>query len=287
LILEGNPLLKPEEAITKTYGFVLSPGGGAEGLHFSADYYDIVIKGGQRLDNAMNVVNGCFTLNLPEQCARIVYGPPTIAGNPTSNIFEVHVPYINATPYEAKGIDFSFDYPVRLSNGTVSFNLTATKAIDLLYQDTISLQSRDVAGQSGSGFGFLADLAPAPEWIGNLIVSYLRDRFSITGQVRYTGAGKLDLLDPYTGPSDPGYNPGLTGSVSNSDVPSHETFNLSGSYDLRSGGAKKMELFGSITNVFDKDPPFSGNNTFGTGGVNGAFFDTLGRTYRVGLRMTF
>ena len=126
----------------------------------------------------------------------------------------------------------------------------------------------------------------APKWIGNLIVSYLRDRFTITGQMRYTGSGKLDLLDPYTGPSDPGYNPGLTGSVSNNDVPSHETFNLSGSYDLRPG-EKRMQLFASITNVFDKNPPFSANNTFGTGGVNGAFYDILGRTYRVGLRMGF
>ncbi len=48
-----------------------------------------------------------------------------------------------------------------------------------------------------------------------------------------------------------------------------------------------MQVFASITNVFDKDPPFSANNTFGTGGVNGAFYDTLGRMYRVGLRMGF
>jgi len=105
--------------------------------------------------------------------------------------------------------------------------------------------------------------------------------------VRYTGSGKLDLLDPYLGPGDPGYNPALTGSVSNSNVPSSATFNLSGSYNFRSGGSKRTELFASITNVFDKDPPFSANNTFGTGGVNGAFFDILGRTYRVGLRMSF
>ncbi len=288
LILEGNPQLKPEESITKTYGIVLSPGGGAEGLHFSADYYDIVINGGQRLDSSTTVLNGCYNLNIPEQCARIVYGPPIIPGNPTSNIFEVHVPYINATPYIARGIDFSFDYPLHIGSGTLLFNLTTTKANNLGYQDPISLQLRNVAGQSGGGFGFLPDIAPAPEWIGNLIVSYSRERFSITGQVRYTGSGKLDLLDPYLGPSDAGYNPGLTGSVSNSDVPSHETFNLSGSYNLRSGGGmKRTELFASITNVFDKDPPFSGNNTFGTGGVNGAFFDTLGRTYRIGLRMNF
>jgi outer membrane receptor protein involved in Fe transport len=287
LILSGNPNLKPEEAVTSTVGFVISPSGGADGLHFSADYYDITIKGGQRLDNAGTVTNGCFNLHQAEQCARIVYGPPVIPGNPTSNIFEVHVPYINASPYTAKGVDFSFDYPVHLSAGTMWFNVTATHAMQLLFQDTISLAIRNVAGESGGGFGFLPDVAPAPEWIGNFIVGYRRDNFSVTGQWRYTGAGKLDLLDPYTGPSDPGYNPNLTGSVSNSDVPAHTTFNLSGSYNFRAKGMSRMELFGSITNLFDKDPPFSANNTFGTGGVNGAFFDTLGRTFRVGVRLSF
>jgi len=288
-ILSGNPNLEPEKSLTETVGFVVSPGGGAEGLHFSADYYEITIKGGQRLDGAPSVINGCFQRAEPEQCARITFGPPTVPGIPTSNIEEVEVPYINASPYTAKGIDYSFDYPLNLANGTIAFNLTATKAIDLLFQNAFSptLAISDVAGQSGGGFGFLPDVAPAPEWIGNLIVSYLRDRFTITGQARYTGSGKLDLLDPYLGPSDPGYNPGLTGSVTDSNVPSHTTFNLSGSYDLRLGNMERTQLFASITNLFDKDPPFSGNNSFGVGGVNGAFFDTLGRNFRIGLRMNF
>jgi outer membrane receptor protein involved in Fe transport len=40
----------------------------------------------------------------------------------------------------------------------------------------------------------------------------------------------------------------------------------------------------SVNNLWDKDPPFSAG---GTGGVNGIFYDTLGRTYRVGVRLTF
>ncbi len=288
-ILVGNPNLKPEESLTETVGFVVSPGGAAEGLHFSADYYEITISGGQRLDGAPSVINACFQRQEPESCARIKYGPPANPGIPTSNIDEVSVPYINASPYTAKGVDYSFDYPLHLANGTIAFNVTATQAIDLLWQDsfTPNLAIKDVAGQSGGGFGFLSDVAPAPEWIGNLIVSYVRDRFTITGQARYTGSGKLDLIDPYLGPSDPGYNPNLTGSVTDSNVPSHTTFNLSGSYDLRLGNMERTQIFASITNLFDKDPPFSGNNSFGTGGVNGAFFDTLGRDFRIGLRMTF
>ncbi len=286
-ILSGNPNLSPEKSLTETLGFVVSPGGAAQGLNFSTDFYEITIAGGQRLDGAPTVINGCLVLNQPEQCARIKFGPPLVPGFPTSNIEEVNVPYINATPYTAKGVDFSFDYPLELEAGTIAFSLTSTRVIDLLFQDPISRVVRDVAGQSGGGFGFLPDVAPAPEWVGNLIVSYLRDRFTITGQARYTGSGKLDLLTPRTGPSDPGFNPNLTGSVTASDVPSHTTFNLSGSYDLRVAGLERMELFGSITNLFDKDPPFSGNNGFGVGGVNATFFDTLGRSYRIGVRMNF
>jgi outer membrane receptor protein involved in Fe transport len=288
-ILVGNPNLEPEESLTETIGFVISPGGAAEGLNFSADYYEITIAGGQRLDGAPSVLNACFQRNDPVACGRITYGPPVVPGIPTSNIEEVEVPYINASPYIAKGVDFSFDYPLNLDNGTIAFNLTTTRAIDLLWQDPFdpNLAIKDVAGQSGGGFGFLSDVAPAPEWVGNLIVSYLRDRFTITGQMRYTGSGKLNLISPYTGPDEPGFNPGLTGSVSDNNVPSHTTFNLSGSYDLRIGNMQRTELFASITNLFDEDPPFSGNNSFGTGGVNGAFFDTLGRDFRIGLRMTF
>lgn len=286
-ILSGNPNLRPEQSLTETLGFVVSPGGAAQGLNFSTDFYEITIAGGQRLDGAPTVINGCLVLNQPEQCARIKFGPPLVPGFPTSNIEEVNVPYINATPYTAKGVDFSFDYPIELEAGTIAFSLTSTRVIDLLFQDPISQVVRDVAGQSGGGFGFLPDVAPAPEWVGNLIVSYVADRFTITGQARYTGSGKLDLLTPRTGPSDPGFDPNLTGSVTNSDVPSHTTFNLSGSYDLQVGGLERLELFGSITNVFDKDPPFSGNNGFGVGGVNATFFDTLGRSYRIGVRMNF
>lgn len=286
-ILSGNPNLRPEKSLTETIGFVVSPGGIAEGLNFSADYYEITIAGGQRLDGAPTVINGCFELNIQEHCDRITFGPETVPGIPTSNIQEVRVPYINASPYTAKGVDFSFDYPLRLNNGSLAFSLTATRAIDLLFQDTISLEMRDVAGQTGGGFGFLPDVSPAPEWVGNLIATYFRDRFSVTVQARYTGSGKLDLLTPRTGPGDAGYDPTLTGSVSSSNVPSHTTFNLSGSYDLQLGSLERSELYASITNIFDRDPPFSGNNGAGVGGVNAAFFDTLGRTFRVGMRLNF
>lgn len=52
-------------------------------------------------------------------------------------------------------------------------------------------------------------------------------------------------------------------------------------------GLERMALFASITNLLDEDPPFSGNNGFSVGGVNATFFDALGRSYRIGVRMSF
>jgi outer membrane receptor protein involved in Fe transport len=49
-----------------------------------------------------------------------------------------------------------------------------------------------------------------------------------------------------------------------------------------------VELFGNIDNVFDKDPQFaSGGAGFGVADTNPIYFPTLGRTYRVGMRMQF
>ena len=77
------------------------------------------------------------------------------------------------------------------------------------------------------------------------------------------------------------------------EVPSYQIFTLSGTYNLKNiGAADNLQLFAVIDNLFDKQPPFaSGASAFGlsngNGGTNPVFYDTLGRMYRVGLRMTF
>jgi iron complex outermembrane receptor protein len=62
------------------------------------------------------------------------------------------------------------------------------------------------------------------------------------------------------------------------------TFNLSGSYDFEMRDADSVQVYALVTNVLDRDPPISPT---GVGGANAIFFDTLGRSYRVGVRMKF
>ena len=83
------------------------------------------------------------------------------------------------------------------------------------------------------------------------------------------------------GPGDPGYATTDPDSISDNKVPSAVYVNISASYDIIEG----VQIFGALNNVFDKDPVIApGGNGFPT---NPVYFDTYGRTWRVGTRLKF
>jgi outer membrane receptor protein involved in Fe transport len=291
-ILHGNPLLKPETGSTTTFGFVLSPAGWAQNMHFSADYYRIKITGGQALEQAQTVVSTCFDGSRPDNCAKITFGTPLPGQlNPLSNITQVTAFYQNVNPYHVSGVDAGWDYAFPLANlfgsakGNMSFRFQGTYALKTIY----GANQVDVAGQTGGDQGFFSDYAPSPNFSGTLTVGYDNGPFTLTSFSRYISAGRLDLQNPKKDPSDPGYDPNLSYSINDATIPSYFVTDLTGSYDFKWSGLENLNVFLSISNLFDRDPPFSQPNTLGNGtaGVNAIFFDTLGRTYRVGMRMTF
>ena len=164
----------------------------------------------------------------------------------------------------------------------MSIRLLASHALNQQVVIGVNRLERDIAGQTGNE-GFLPDYTSAAEWNINLIASYNTGRLTLTTQGRYTSDGTLDLVSPRRDPSDPLYNPLLVNSIVDNTVPSHFTQNVTASYDFDFGGTE-TEIWMSVNNIWDKDPPFSAG---GTGGVNGIFYDTMGRTYRLGVRLNF
>jgi iron complex outermembrane recepter protein len=291
LVLSGNPELAPEVGDTVTAGFVLSPSGWAENMHFSADYYRIKLTGGQALEVAQNVVNDCFNNVNPAKCSQITFGTPLPGQpNPQSNITQVRAVYINQFPYKSEGVDVGWDYLLPLDRlfsggkGSLSFRLQGTYALKSLVIS--GGREHDIAGQTGGDQGFLSDFSAAPNFAGNLTMSYLRDPLTLTLQTRFVSKGRLDKQNPKTGPGDPGFNPDLTYSTTDSTLPSYFVTNLNASYDLKWFNLNNLNVWLNVANVFNKDPPFSAG-TGAPGGVNAVYFDTLGRTYRVGMRMAF
>ncbi len=135
----------------------------------------------------------------------------------------------------------------------------------------------DRAGQTGS----IAATA-LPDWLLRANVTWTAGPASVTLQARYIDSGVLDATR--FDPSDPGYSPTALNSTNDNHVASATYFNLFGNYDFSLAGDTSLQLFASVSNLFDKEPPFAPELQYPT---NPTYFDQLGRTYRAGVRVQF
>ena len=289
ILLTGAPDLRPELAHTNTYGVVFSPQEWARGLQFSVDYYEINLKEGIQRGSSQLVANNCAAATGPNPtpaqwaalCPLMTFGPDTTV--PGSNVASIQAPYYNDLPYEASGVDFGGNYSFDIGGSRqMTLRLLASHALTQQVVIGTARIERDISGQTGNE-GFLPDYTSAAEWNVNLIAGYSTGPLTITTQGRYTSEGKIDLVSPRRDPSDPLYNPTLVNSIVDNTIPSHFTQNVTASYAFMARDTE-TEIWMSVNNIWDKDPPFSAG---GTGGVNGIFYDTMGRTYRMGVRLNF
>ncbi|HEX2617854.1 MAG TPA: TonB-dependent receptor [Flavobacteriales bacterium] len=370
----GNADLKPEKSDTLTIGLVLSPGGWAQGMRFTVDYYDITVKDAINVPfNALNQVRACFeqsgnrdpvwtdgSLTDPGErslfnedapaCQSLRFAQLLDANNnriPGTRNLEDLESYDSARPQNSlpiwrKGVDFSLSYNFPLNRafeslpGSVALSVRGTRALqsEAVRQET-SLTGfananpdpcgaaieradprnntpgyRTEAGTNRSIFEpngfvvnrytcvdmvgqirsnvFIPGAAATPKWTGNVSGTYMLGNLTTTLSARYIGGAVMDNTWCDTGDGCANYKDAqgrfLNGSVDNNRVDSYVNFALNGSYDLRIANMKQFQVFGSINNLFDKSPYFTG------GGISGAtanFHDTLGRSYRMGVRLRF
>jgi outer membrane receptor protein involved in Fe transport len=264
----GVTTLRPEKADTTTLGIVLSPTNGfLENFRFSVDGYQIKVKDyiGSAPGGAQFLIDKCFA-GVTEACAYF-------DRNPTTNRIEtVRNVTLNLDEITARGIDFEADYRIAMG-GENSLRLHGVATyVDKL--ETVSFGDVvDRAGQTGNSAGLAA-----PDWILNGTATFATPRFSLTVQGRYIDSGLYD--SQRIGPDDPDYAPTLPNSINDNIVESRFYVNLFGSVFLDDD--QRYELFGSVSNLFDKDPPAAPETQFYT---NPVYFDTLGRYFRLGARV--
>jgi|GEM_PF-2261227 len=121
--------------------------------------------------------------------------------------------------------------------------------------------------------------AGMPHWTLNGSISYDQEPFSLTVEGRYIDSGLYDAT--LIGPHQEGYSNTLANSINDNTVPSRFYVNLAGSFDLWNDGNKKVQLYGTVNNLLDKDAPNAPPRT------NAYLFDVLGRYYRIGVRAQF
>ena len=301
--LEGNVDLDPEESDTTTLGFVVTPKDLLPGFQFAADYFRINIDSAIQQASTRRVLDGCQISNLPEFCALLVpdrpgnYNFTQAPGGGTADldqgITSIRATAFNGSGYTYKGVDFTSSYLWEMTDASnLTFRLLATKMIDQLYQPVPGQPFRQLVGQTGTANSFLSDNQPAPEWQSTLSATFNHGPLSITGQLRYVSDGSVNYLGitcPAGSTSATCVAPAGGNTYDLNAVSSYTLANLSGSYSFDNMfGTKTLQIFGAISNLFDKDPPLAaGASPNGNGGTNPVFFDTMGRSYRLGLRVAF
>jgi outer membrane receptor protein involved in Fe transport len=296
--VRGGLELRPEEADTTTFGFVIAPPGA--NLKLAVDLYEIELSEAITPADTGLVVANCANGD-QQSCDQITgitqpyFNPtnPTIPCTATcfSDIDTIVATAFNLRSYEFTGADFSADWVKALATGSLGLRFVATRTFHQKIRGTNNQNPtsvEDITGATGVPTGILSDWASAADLIANLTASFRRNDFTITGQARYVADGVNDRLQ--RAPGEPGYDiavapgPGQPQSVNVNNVPSYTIYSLSGTYDFDLRSGNRMQFWGSVNNLFDKEPPLVGG---GVGGAQPLFFDTLGRTYRVGLRMSF
>jgi iron complex outermembrane receptor protein len=270
----GNPDLELEKANTTTVGIVLQP----EWLpraSLSVDYYNIKVSG------AIDILAGQTTISLCAAGNAALC--PFVDRDGAGNITTVRATYQNLSSLAAKGIEIVGNYSVGLDGllgknaGDLDFTLNATYVDELSTTDATGF-SREFSGWTGNP-GTIQNVAGVPKWRLDGVVTYAAPSFSVTAHGRYVGAG---VFDPdRIGPDQAGYDPNASNSINYNHVNSRFYLDLSARVSLVKSAGRNVELFGAVTNVLDKDPPFL--RLYG----NPVLFDNLGRRYRVGLRTQF
>lgn len=264
----GNSGLKPEIANTFTAGVVLSP---LRGLRFSADYFDIKLDGAITTLGGQVIVNRCAA-GVQSMCA-------LVTRDESGGLSSVRNINLNLDTLKSRGIDFEAAYSFPLAGGNVSLRAMGTYTFDLITVDTTG-QSIDRAGQNGSP---ISQQSGVPHFTGSTFMTYAKGPFSGTVQARYVSKGVYNAT--LIGPHQSGYDPTLTNSISDNYVGDYWLFNLNFQFDLINNGRRKMQLFGVVNNLFDRDPPNDLPSSFGV--TNPVLYDVVGRSFKAGVRFNF
>lgn len=275
----GNINLHAEVANTLTVGAVLRPTSGLlDRLRLSVDYYDIKLGGAIGTLGGGSIVNRCFDSG--ELCNLVDF-------DAAGNLSVVRNVNLNLDELVSRGIDIEFDYSVPVGPGTLRARVLANHA--LAQQTKTSTATFDYLGVTGpSGTG-------VPDWTVNAALTYATGPAQVTLQSRFISAGAYN--NDRIGPNDSRYEaaiascltapagPLCANTINDNTVDGAVYFNLSGSYDLiERGNGLKLQLFGSINNLLNRNPPLAPDGTYPT---NPVFFDQIGRFFRVGARMSF
>lgn len=247
----GNPNLAPEVADTVTAGVVYQPER-LPGFSISVDHYAIDINGAVSTFGRQEALDECFRGN------QAACGLIRVSGT----LYNIDLPYMNLDKLEVAGVDYETSYSRDMLGGDVTVRFVAGRQ----YRNQRTTPGGEPINRAGASGN--------PEWQGRFSVRYQRDRMSLFAQHRYIDSYIYDI-DRTEGVD-----------ININKVASVNYLDLTGTY--RFGRNADYEVYLTINNLLDRDPPFA-PSVSGThlAWSNFSLFDTIGRYYNLGFRYQF
>jgi iron complex outermembrane receptor protein len=246
----GNPDLKPENAITRTIGFVYSPKW-APGLNLQADYFKVEVDNLVIQPSAQFLLDSCYKKQEQSSCQRIKLQGPVV-----TRIFQLD---INAGSETVEGVDGNINYTLPTTAvGQFKLGLGAT----FIRSDIFC----DPAGNCSQGAGTAGVFTTEPRHRYNFSLDWSFGPWAVAynayligdvwencanGQPQYTPGGTKYAVcsnpEKHNGPGDnPPSGQNHLGTTIYSD--------LQGSYTVN---AWNTTFTLGVNNLFDKAPPIA------------------------------
>jgi iron complex outermembrane recepter protein len=280
-LIGGNPQLKPETALTTSFGIGWTPAY-VPNLRIQVDYFDIKIENVITTIGATAILEEC--VNSGNFCSDIHRDPASGYSLWLSNSGYVTDSLANVGELETRGVDIDMSYGFDIGPaGRIRMNLIGTYVDE--YQVTPIANTPSTAFNCAGLYGDTcssggATLDPVFHWRHTLRTTWSTpwQGLDVTASWRYFSHMTLDSLSA---------NPNLSaapatianGGISNTDahIASYGYLDLSASVKL----AQKVTFRVGCNNVLDKDPPVIGStnlpSTAGNGNTFPQVYDALGR----------
>ncbi|TFW16656.1 TonB-dependent receptor domain-containing protein [Duganella callida] len=268
----GNPALRPEEARNNSFGLVLSQPSWARNFNFSVDYYDIKVRNVISSLNPQQEVDLCYGGNQSVCSAVSINGP--------AGTNYVLAQSFNFASLHTRGIDFEMAYRKNLADyglpGTVTLRGLASRMIH-------SISDPGVPGTTpieGAG----AMTGATPKWKALVQQSWdglMNGKLGLNLSERWIGAGVFnnEYIECQTNcPLPTAAHP----TIYDNHMPGALYFDLGGNYNF----SKQVSAYFKIDNLADRAPVLVPQTNLSLG-LNPAIYDSVGRTYRVGVRVNY
>lgn len=275
----GNAALKPEVARTYGAGVVVTPGF-LPGFAASLDYYHIKLSDAISVYDAQVIADQCYLQNVAGSCNYIVTtaGRGQIGNN--ADITSIDIVPQNFVSIKTSGLDFEASYRQQVGPGDLTLRALATYVFELT-SDNGLIAATDAAG---------ANTGSVPDFRYRVSAAYDFDSgFSLQLVARGLSSGVYNNNYVVCETDCPVSTPDFR-TINTNHIPGATYVDLNASYTFTVANVE-AQVFGVIRNVLNTDPVLialgpTGDQTGSYPTTNRNIYDSLGRVFRVGFRLS-